>query len=146
MFLKVDFSTSRVQLRSGCYGLGVAELQTNTAEHPPALVRMLISLMSGKTAAGSAGHVFTHLMLTLLLWLFLFCSTFVCCGGIIVVMGMISNLFKVSCGLLTQVETLLCKAQGRQVVRNPPVLMVVIEITQTLVRVLLESQYLAFGQ
>lgn len=145
MFLKVDFRTTYVQLRSGCYGLGIAELQTNTAEHPPALVGMLASLMSGKTAAGSAGHVCTHLILTLLLWLLLFCSTRVCCGGIIVVMVMISDLFKVSSGLLTQAGTLLCKAHRRQLVRNAPVLMIVMEITQTLVRVLLESQYFALG-
>lgn len=98
---------------------------------------MLTSLMSGKTAAGSAGRVCTHLMLVLLLWS-LFCSASVCCGGIIVVV-MISNLFKVSSGLLTQVEALLCKAQGRQVVRNAPVLMVVMEMTQTLVSVLFLS-------
>lgn len=75
-------------------------------------------------------------MLILLLRLLLFCSACVCCAGIIVVMVMISNLFQVSSGLLTQVEALLCKAQGRQVVRNAPVLVVVIEVTQTLVRVL----------
>lgn len=84
--------------------------------------------MSGKTAAGSAGHVCIRLILTLLLWLLLFCSTRVCCGGIIVVMVMISNLFKVSSGLLTQAGALVCKAQGRQLVRNAPVLMVVMEI------------------
>lgn len=54
--------------------------------------------------------------------------------GIIVVV-MISNLFKVSSGLLTQVVALLCKAQGRQVVRNSPVLMAVMEMTQTLVSI-----------
>lgn len=79
---------------------------------------MLTSFTNGKTAAGSARHVCTHLMLILLLWLLLlFCSACVSCGGIIVVMVMISNLFQVSGGLLTQVGALLCKAQGRQVVK-----------------------------
>lgn len=64
------------------------------------------------------------------------------CGGIIVVMVMISNLFQVSGGLLTQVGALLCKAQGRQVVK----MLLSWWLTQTLVRVLLESQYLALGQ
>lgn len=69
-----------------------------------------------------------------------------CCGSIIVVVVMISNLFKVSSVLLIRVGALLCKAQGRQVVRNAPVLMVVMEMTQILVRIFLESQYPALGQ